>query len=115
MGLFSKILMFSPVKLLGHRFVSTWVVLAIDLLLISFSLVLSFLLLTNIQLYEVSFIAYYKGLFSVLFFSLIGHFVFKPHLGLIRHTTLHDIKRVFFARILSFGLSILFILYQFCN
>ena len=111
MGLFSKILSFSPVKLLGHRFVSTWVVLSIDLLLISFSLVLSFLLLTNIQLYEVSIIAYYKGLFSVLFFSLVGHFVFKPHLGLIRHTTLHDIKRVFFASTLSFFLNIIFIVY----
>jgi FlaA1/EpsC-like NDP-sugar epimerase len=109
MGLFSKFLSFSPIKFLGHRFVSTWIVLSIDLLLISFSLILSFLLLTNTQLYEISFIEYYKGVVSVLCFSLIGHFVFKPHLGLIRHTTLHDIKRVFFARSLSFGLNIIFI------
>lgn len=68
MGLFSKILSFSPIKLLGHRFVSTWVVLTIDLLLISFSLLLSFLLLTNTQLHDISFIEYYKGVTSVLFF-----------------------------------------------
>lgn len=111
MSLIHSISKFSPFNFLGHRFVSKWIVLSIDLLLISFSLILSFLLLTNPQLQQISFIEYYKGVISVLAFTLVGHFVFKPHLGLIRHTTLHDIKRVFYSRTLSFVLNIIFISY----
>lgn len=111
MSVLTTISKLSPFKVLGHRFVSKWVVLAIDLLLISISLIISFLLLSNSQLHGVSLIEYYKGVISVMIFAVIGHYVFKPHLGLIRHTTLHDIRRVFLARFTSFVLNIIYISY----
>jgi FlaA1/EpsC-like NDP-sugar epimerase len=94
-----------------HNFVSKWIILLIDMMLIAFSLIVSFALLNNSALHEISMIEYYKGLIGTLMFSVVGHFVFKPHRGIIRHTSLVDIKRVFFARTLSFALNLSFILF----
>lgn len=95
----------------NHNFVSKWVILLIDFILISFSLLVSFALLSNNALHELSLLSYYKGLISVFLFSAVGHYAFKPHRGIIRHTSLIDIKKVFYARTLSFGLNLLFILW----
>lgn len=94
----------------GHNFVSKWIILFIDLMLIAFSLILSFTLLSNETLHKISVIDYYKGLISVIIFSILGHYIFKPHRGIIRHTSLHDVKRVLYARSFSFGCNIVFIL-----
>jgi FlaA1/EpsC-like NDP-sugar epimerase len=94
-----------------HNFVSKWIILIIDMILIAFSLIVSFALMNNSALHEISLIDYYKGLIGTLFFSIMGHFVFKPHRGIIRHTSLVDIKRVFFARTLAFVLNLCFIFF----
>lgn len=61
------------------------------------------------MLNQLSVLEYYKGLIFILAFSLVGHYVFKPHQGVIRHTSIHDIKRVFYARTLAFILNLGFI------
>ena len=99
----------SLLEYFGHRFVSKWVVLLIDLLTISLSLIIAYTLLSNRILNQLSVLEYYKGLIFVLGFSLVGHYVFKPHQGVIRHTSIHDIKRVFYARTLAFILHFAFI------
>lgn len=105
----SKLNHFSLVEYFGHRFVSKWVVLLIDLLTISLSLIIAYALLSNRVLNQLSVLEYYKGLVFILAFSLVGHYVFKPHQGVIRHTSIHDIKRVFYARTLAFVLNLGFI------
>lgn len=101
--------MLSPTKLLRGRFVSKWVVLIIDLMMISFSLSVAFTLQSKLDLYHLSILSFYKGLLTVLCFSIIGHLVFKPHEGIIRHTGIYDIKVLFYARSLSFLLNLIFI------
>ena len=107
-NLFKKFTLFTY---FSHHFVSKWIILFIDLILISFSLIVSFALLRNAALHQISMIEYYKGLISVIGFACIGHYAFKPHRGIIRHTSLVDIKRVFYARTLSFVLNLGFIFF----
>ncbi|MBL7764912.1 MAG: polysaccharide biosynthesis protein [Chitinophagaceae bacterium] len=111
MTIWKHITKLNPIRYLGHRFVSKWVVLLIDLMIISLSLIISYTLLSRQVLSSVSVIDYYKGLISVLAFSLVGHYAFKPHQGVIRHTSMHDVKRVFYSRTLSFVLNTVFIYY----
>lgn len=99
----------SPSRMLGGKFVSKWIVLVIDLMLISFTLLIAFTI-PKFQLSEISFSVYYRSLITVSFFALIGHLIYKPHQGIIRHTTIYDIKVLFYARSLSFVLNLVFIL-----
>ncbi len=101
----------SPSSILGKRFVSKWIVFIIDLMLISLALLISFSLRSNIDLYQMSFISYYKGLISVLLFSSIGHLLFKPHEGIIRHAGVHDIKMIFYSISFSLALNGIFIFF----
>lgn len=99
----------TPRRLLRGKFVSKWIVLLIDLCLIATSLLIAYTLQTKLAVYALSFIDYYKALISVLVFSLIGHLIFRPHEGIIRHTGIYDIKVLFFARSLSLVLNLTFI------
>lgn len=101
----------NPMQYLGHNFVSKWVILTIDFILIAISLLISFTLLGRTALHHIDFVDFYKGLIPVFIFGLIGHYLFKPHRGVIRHTSLHDIKRVFFARSFSFVCNLIFIFF----
>jgi FlaA1/EpsC-like NDP-sugar epimerase len=98
-----------PVHYLGHNFVSRWVILAIDFILITASLLIALTLQGKTSLGVLSVIDFYKALIPVILFSLIGHYIFKPHRGVIRHTSLHDIKRVLYARTFAFACNLLFI------
>lgn len=111
MNSLSTLMKGSPSSILGKRFVSKWIVFIIDLMLISLALLISFSLRSNIELYQMSFIAYYKGLISVLLFSSIGHLLFKPHEGIIRHAGVHDIKMIFYSISFSLALNSIFIFY----
>ena len=89
---------------------SRWVILLFDMILVSISLFFAFFLQSNLTILEFSFFPYVNSLLSVLVFMVIGHYVFKPHTGIIRHTSLYDIRRVFLARTLSFFINLIFIL-----
>lgn len=106
---FNKLKSITPGRLLRGKFVSKWVVLLIDFSLIAFSLLIAYTLQSKPVLYDLGFIDYYKGLISVILFALVGHLIFKPHEGIIRHTGIYDIKVLFFARSLSLVLNLLFI------
>lgn len=97
-------------KYFKRRFVSKWIVLFLDMLIISTSLFIIYLFQDKRFLHDFSLFQYFRGLVSVLIFALIGHLVFKPHQGVIRYTSIHDIKRVLFSRTLSVVLNQIFIL-----
>ena len=101
----------SPMHYLGRNFVSRWVILLFDMILVSLSLFLAYFLQSKTSFLDFQFTPYFNSLLSVLAFMLIGHYVFKPHTGIIRHTSLYDVRRVFLARSLSFGMNIIFILF----
>jgi FlaA1/EpsC-like NDP-sugar epimerase len=100
-----------PMHYLGHNLVSSWVILAIDFSLVAVSLFISHSLFGahSQNLYGFTAVEFYKTLIPIILVSVVGHYIFKPHRGVIRHTSLHDIKLVFFARSASFALNILFI------
>lgn len=100
----------SPMHYLGRNFVSRWVILFFDMILVSLSLFLAYFLQSKVSVFAFSFNPFFNSLLSVLAFMLIGHYVFKPHTGIIRHTSLYDVRRVFLARSLSFVLNLFFIL-----
>lgn len=104
-------LVLSPMHYLGRNFVSRWVILFFDMILVSLSLFLAYFLASKTSLLEFSIVPFFNSLFIVLAFMLIGHYVFKPHTGIIRHTSLYDVRRVFLARSLSFIINIFFIFY----
>ncbi|MEZ5045892.1 MAG: nucleoside-diphosphate sugar epimerase/dehydratase [Chitinophagaceae bacterium] len=93
------------------KYVSKWIVLGIDFMLISFSLLIAFAIQNRLNLYDFRLIDYYKGLVTVFVFCLIGYFIFKPHEGIIRHTSIHDIKVIFYARSIGFVLNLAFVLF----
>ena len=101
----------SPMHYLGRNFVSRWVILLFDMILVSLSLFFAYFLQSKTTLFDFRFAQYFNSLFSVLAFMLVGHYVFKPHTGIIRHTSLYDVRRVFLARSLSFVMNIIFILF----
>ena len=101
----------SPMHYLGRNFVSRWVILLFDMILVSLSLFLAYFLQSKATLYDFRLESYLHSLMTVLSFLLVGHYVFKPHTGIIRHTSLYDVRRVFLARTLSFVMNIFFIFF----
>lgn len=81
-----------------RRFVSKWIILILDLCIISISLFIVFTLTGKEYFTELTLLKYYKGLISVILFATIGHLIFEPHRGVIRYTSLFDIQRLFFSR-----------------
>ncbi len=96
-------------KYFKRRFVSKWVVLILDMMIISFSLFIVYLFQGKRFLHEFDLINYFRGLVSVICFALVGHSLFKPHQGVIRYTSVHDIKRVLFSRTTALLLNQLYI------
>ena len=87
-----------------------WIVLVIDLLLVGCSitavvLVLSFRLNTS---NEWALLNRY-GL-PALAFSILTHFIFRPHLAIIRNLALTDVVRLSLSRFVYFGFVLLFTL-----
>jgi FlaA1/EpsC-like NDP-sugar epimerase len=77
-------------QFLKNKFLSRWVVLAIDLMIISTAFVMTWLVYYSIteRPYE-----YDKVILQMLFglpILLVAIQIFKPHHGIIRHTALHD-------------------------
>lgn len=74
----------------SNRFLSRWLVLAIDLLIVMFSFSLSTLLRMNFHLSEIDFFSFQ---FHFVFLFTIRLFVFlwfKSYMGIIRHTSIED-------------------------
>jgi FlaA1/EpsC-like NDP-sugar epimerase len=97
---------FFQLNILKRRFVSKWIILILDMLLIAFSLLVVYTLTRNEYFDSLTLSVYYKGVISVIFFAIIGHLVFAPHKGVIRYTSLFDVQRVFLSRTLAVCLNL---------
>ncbi len=82
---------------LSQRFVSPWVVLTIDTFIVMVAFVSAYLLRFNFMPGEGSAEVILKQVFVFAAFCLTFFLIFKTHRGIIRHTSLHDVLRVFLA------------------
>jgi len=86
------------------RYLPRWIVIGIDSLIISFSLLMTHLVLENLN------VSYYDTLsvslqFLIVFFTnIIFFFVFRTYSGLVRHSTFTDIAKLVLASFTTFFL-----------
>ena len=74
----------------SNRFLSRWLVLAIDLIIVMFSFSLATLLRMNFHYSEIDFYSF-QFHFALLFFIRLAVFLgFKSYMGIIRHTSIED-------------------------
>jgi FlaA1/EpsC-like NDP-sugar epimerase len=79
----------------SNKFVSRWLILAIDIFISFFSLVLAYLLRHNFksESIDISFVRYQ---FIFLLYIRVGCFFFyRSYTGIIRHTSIEDVRLIF--------------------
>ncbi len=85
-----------------QNFVSAWLILLFDLFLVVFLYLFAILIRFNFSIdASLSYFSIYQIPYVVLV-SFIGFFVFKPYEGVIRHTALNDMLRIFLSLFLGF-------------
>jgi len=94
----------SFIRKYSNRFLSRWLVLVFDSLIVLFSFSIATLLRMNFQLTEIDFSIFASQLVFVLGLRLLGFLYFQSYAGIIRHTSIEDailiLKAVFVG---SFG------------
>lgn len=92
------------------RFVSRWMVLAIDVISVVFSFVLAYLLRFNFEISEIKWEHLRFQLPFVTFLYLGGFLAFRSYTGIVRHTSLADAIRIgkasVFASVVSCFISL---------
>ena len=93
----------------AHRYASKWLVLAIDIAVISISFVLSYLIRFNLTLdFEVGKLLVQLPI--VAFIALISFLITGSYKGVVRHTGVRDVYNIFNAICLSSILSIFMVI-----
>lgn len=94
----------SFIRKYSNRFLSRWLVLVFDLIIVIFSFSIATLLRMNFQLTEIDFSVFASQLIFVLGLRLLAFLYFQSYAGIIRHTSIEDailiLKAVFAG---SFG------------
>ncbi|MHA8094727.1 polysaccharide biosynthesis protein [Aquirufa lenticrescens] len=94
----------SFIRKYSNRFLSRWLVLVFDSLIVVFSFSIATLLRMNFQLPEIDFSVFASQLIFVLGLRLLAFLYFQSYAGIIRHTSIEDailiLKAVFTG---SFG------------
>ncbi|MFD3293204.1 nucleoside-diphosphate sugar epimerase/dehydratase [Aquirufa sp. KTFRIE-69F] len=94
----------SFIRKYSNRFLSRWLVLVFDSLIVIFSFSIATLLRMNFQLMEIDFSVFASQLIFVLGLRLLAFLYFQSYAGIIRHTSIEDailiLKAVFTG---SFG------------
>lgn len=87
--------------LLDQRYLPRWIVVAIDTLLVILSLILVHLIFleTPIKFHDV--ISIPQQILVITLVSVVFFFVFKTYSGIVRHSTITDIKKVAFSSIMT--------------
>ena len=78
------------VRRYSNRFLSRWLVLAIDLIIVMFSFSLATLLRMNFHYSEIDFYSFQFHFALLLFIRLSVFLGFKSYMGIIRHTSIED-------------------------
>ncbi len=100
----------SFIRKYSNRFLSRWLVLVFDSLIVLFSFSIATLLRMNFQLSEIDFSIFASQLVFILGLRLLAFLYFQSYAGIIRHTSIEDailiLKAVFvgsFAAVLVSG------------
>ncbi len=81
----------------SNRFVSRWFVLLIDVFIVLFAFFFSYLLRFNFRFDRIDWRDFQLHLPLVLTFYMVGFLIFKSFSGVIRHTSLNDVVKIFKA------------------
>lgn len=106
----SKMTKSSFIRKYSNRFLSRWLVLVFDSLIVIFSFSIATLLRMNFQLLDIDFSVFASQLIFVLGLRLLAFLYFQSYAGIIRHTSIEDailiLKAVFagtFGAVLTSG------------
>ncbi|MEQ8686200.1 MAG: nucleoside-diphosphate sugar epimerase/dehydratase [Imperialibacter sp.] len=81
----------------SSKFISHWLILAIDLSVVAVSMPLAYLIVYNLSLDQLSLEAIYAFALQAGPLYLLGFMIFQSHKGIVRHTSLADALKVFGA------------------
>ncbi len=87
------------------RYASRWLVLSIDLMLVTVAYLMSWILRFNFQVEQMSFFEVTNGFYFVAFIYLFYFVLFQSYVGIIRHTSMYDTIKIIQACTAS-GISI---------
>src|SRR5690606_23592637 len=95
----------NQIGLTNIRYLPRWIVLMIDIAILVFSLLLTYVLLMNLNIRHYETLTLFEQ-FAILFISNTAFFfVFKTYSGLIRHSTFTDITKLLLASFSTFLLA----------
>ena len=80
----------SFIRKYSNRFLSRWLVLVFDSLIVVFSFSIATLLRMNFQVMEIDFNIFFSQLIFVLGLRLLAFLYFQSYAGIIRHTSIED-------------------------
>lgn len=88
---------------LVNKILSRWFVLVIDVGIIFFAILLSFFLTQKLysSLHDTQNLSWYIYFIPSLLLNIVAFFYFKTYIGVIRYSTLHELKRIFLALLIS--------------
>ena len=92
-------------KLLGKRYLPTWLILILDLTIVGASFVFALLLLTDFSFYKIYSNSRLQVLGLLELTYGVSFVLFKSYEGAFRHTGVRDLMRLFLATLLALFLS----------
>ncbi len=90
----------------SNKFVSKWLVLTIDLVIVSFCFFLAYLLAYDFIFYRIPFVNFKFELPIVLIAFLISFLITKSFYGVIRHTSMSDAWKILLSILISTSILI---------
>jgi FlaA1/EpsC-like NDP-sugar epimerase len=79
------------------RYLPRWIVLLIDVVILSFSMLLTYVLLENLNISHYNTFTIFEQFLLLFVLNTVFFFVFKTYSGLIRHSTFTDIAKMVLA------------------
>jgi len=95
-------------KALEKRYLPRWIILLNDLAVISSMFVLAYFLRYNLEAQYVKLNNMLLQMLAGLPFLVLGYILFKPHEGIIRHSTTYDVFKIIKAHlVITFGFVVI--------
>ena len=83
--------------IINTRYTPRWIIIFIDILLIFFSAILSFLLRVNFAPDRINPEIFFRGILIIVGIYLISFLCFRSYKEIIRHTTFHGIFQILYV------------------
>ncbi|KXH84683.1 polysaccharide biosynthesis protein [Chryseobacterium kwangjuense] len=89
--------MVNVLKIKELRYVPRWVVFFIDISIVSFSVLITYLFLQNLHV-KINFVEYFnEKIFTIISVNILFMFLFKTYAGIIRYSTFFDFFKILWA------------------